>query len=419
MTGNLRFIWAFLAILLPNTLFSQYQWNESTNIHGENNMSIELIGEGYSNSTALTNAFFFGFVNGRFVDEDEKDIMLNRSWNNNRIGQDATYGIRFSHKLSDSSFISQWHIGIAERFHIDGLLSQEALELALYGNKRFAGETVDLSNVNLRYQRWKEIQFGAQKSLNSNWTVGLQAAWLIGDQNLDFQTNSASLYTSRIGDELQLLGDFYLHQSDTNELGPHAINGMGASVGLWARRNFTFFETAQSGWIQLGVSDLGFIQWNNESVRYDGDTLYVYEGTLIDRILDFEEENVNGIDGDSLLEIFSPDAKNGSYTTYTPANIALTAFQQFEKFEVAASLRYRLEASYFPQVFAQSFYYLNKWKVGGSIGFGGYAPFELGIGAQYELKHWHFSAGTRNLEGLVAWKQFGGASAYAQIGYFF
>jgi len=415
-----QFLFVAIALILPYGVSAQFLWNEHTQLIGDHNMAVEAIGEGYSNSNALTNAFFFGFVNGRFVNESEKDIMLNRSARTNRFGQDATYGLRFTHKLGDESFIQQWHVGIAERFHIDGRLSDEALELALYGNKRFAGETVDLNDINLRFQRWKELQLGAQKRLNENWVVGAQAAWLLGDQNVDFATETANLYTAPLGNELQVSGDFFLHQSDTNKLGPHALNGMGASIGLWAQRSFTLFDKAKSGYVQVAASDIGAIWWNKESVRYDGDTLYVFEGVLVDRILDFEDEDIDVIDGDSLINIFAPDAENGSYTTLVPINIEARIVQVFETFEASAGIRYRTSASYFPQLFTSGYYYLSNWKLGGTMAFGGYAPFELGIGAQYTLKdQWSFSLGTRNLEGLIAWKRFGGSSAYVQIGYFF
>ena len=415
-----RFLFVAIALILPYGALAQFLWNEHTQVIGDHKMAVEAIGEGYSNSNALTNAFFFGFVNGRFVDESEKDIMLNRSSRTNRFGQDATYGLRFTHKLSQESFIQQWHVGVAERFHIDGRLSDEALELALYGNKRFAGETVDLNDINLRFQRWKELQFGAQKRLNENWKVGAQAAWLLGDQNVEFATETASLYTSPLGDELQVTGDFFLHQSDTNKLGPHAINGMGASMGVWAQRSLKLFDQAESGYIQFSVSDLGAIWWNKESVRYDGDTLYVYEGILVDRILDVNDGNVDIIDGDSIIDIFAQDARNDRYSTLVPATIEVKVAQGFENFGVLAGIRYRTSASYFPQAFMGGSYYLGNWALKGTMAFGGYAPFELGIGAQYVLKNqWIFSLGTRNLEGLAAWKYFGGSSAYMQIGYYF
>ena len=90
MVNRNRFIGALFVFMLPSILLGQQLWNTHTTLKDSSSMSLEVIAEGYSNSNALTNAFFFGFVNGRFVNDDEKDIIQNRSWSTNRFGQDAS-----------------------------------------------------------------------------------------------------------------------------------------------------------------------------------------------------------------------------------------------------------------------------------------------------------------------------------------
>ncbi len=403
-----------ISISIVGSATAQQLWQSTVQTPDSFKVGINVLGEGLSNSNAITNAFFFGFVNGRFVSDGEKEKIMDRAKGLNRFGNDGTYGVQVT---LPGKCVKHHTFGVAERYHADGQLSNEALELTLYGNKRFAGEEINMDDTRLRYIRWKEIRYGFVADLSGGYSAGVSVAGIWGDQNVNISTDYARLYTSLTGEQIRLNGTLLLQQSDTAQPGPHAFNGIGFGVSGFIRKELKSAK-ATSGFLQLEVQDAGAIYWNNNSVQYPVDTLYVYNGTEIDRILDLQDSEIDPLTPDSIADLITPESTNGRYHTLLPATVQLSLHQDFANYDAVVGMNHRFFASYSPFFFTRIRYKTGNWRLGGNAGLGGYGTWQLGIEAAYEAEHYQIMAGTRNLEGIALWQTMGGTSAFVSLTFF-
>lgn len=412
-----NWIFLFISMICSEFVFGQSNSYSPIALQDSNHFFIRVNGEGFSNSNAITNAFLFGFVNGRFVSDDEKQLMLDRSRSTILTGMDASYGVRFGWKSKKSDGI-QFEAGVAEKYHIDATLTQDAMELALYGNRPFAGEEANLDDMRLRYSRWQDIHIGFANMSKSRWNYGVNIHGIIGNQNLDISTDYARLYTAENGAQLQLNGSIRGDQSDTARTAPYQMNGWGMGVSGFVQLNLKVNEKVEEGWLRLELNDFGFVRWTDKSARYAVDTIYYYEGTYIEDIFTAESD-LNPLTPDSIFNQLTQSSFNGKYATYLPASVQLSLFQSFEKYDVWAGANYRINASYSTYFFTRVRYKWEHFRLGGLVGVGGYGTFNLGLDAAYVADKWQVELGTRNLEGLALWQHFGGTSGYVGITRFF
>ena len=413
-----NWILLFSGIIISDLVIGQSNSYSPVAILDSQSVFIQAFSEGFSNSTSITNSFFFGFGNGRYVTDDEKQKMLDRAKSTVLSGMDANYGLKFGWKPKKFKTI-QLEAGVAEKYHIDATLTKDAIEMALYGNKGFAGEEANLDNMRIRYTRWQDAHIGfAMLDNTRRWNYGVSIHGLFGNQNFDVSTDYARLYTSETGTQLQLNGSITGNQSDTSRQETYELNGWGLGVSGFVQLNLKLNEKAEEGWIRLELNDFGYINWSDRSSRYKVDTLYYYEGTYVEDIFT-ADSNLVALTPDSIFNDLTAGSYNGTYTTFLPASIQLSLFQSFEKYDVWVGANYKIAASYNPYFFTRVRYKWEHFRVGGLVGVGGYGTFNLGLDAAYQAKNWQIQIGTRNLEGLALWQYFGGTSAYAGITRFF
>ena len=170
------------------------------------------------------------------------------------------------------------------------------------------------------------------------------------------------------------------------------------------------------GFLRLEIHDLGFIRWNDKSLKYISDTTYRFEGIEIDNIFTLED-SILQLTLDSSSNDYVPLFNQGSYATFLPTTLHLSLFQKKNnEWFFTVGIISRIFANYTPYIYAKPGYILkDKYIFTSTLAYGGYGRFHFGLGAQVKFKGFNISAGANNLEGFVFPKHFGGNSAYVSV----
>lgn len=165
-------------------------------------------------------------------------------------------------------------------------------ELVMFGNKRFAGTTADLSNSRLFLCDYQKISLGATFRLSSETGVSFASFHLSpikGQRYIEIETASTWFYTAETGEMLSMQAQAIGFCSDQSKRRNQDFAGNGFAVGGM----LYFYNNESDFWVYTSASDLGFIDWKHKSSRTYVDTLFNFTGLYIDNILSFDSSQLN------------------------------------------------------------------------------------------------------------------------------
>ena len=377
-----------------------------------------IIGDFSFNSTALTTQFVSKFYNGDYIDRESKDAIMGRSRNKNRIGAEANYGFFVAVKLDSVMHKKNVHffLSLHDRYHFDTRYSDDLFKVGFYGNAPFAGKTANLSDFNLTYLHYQQLQLGFfSKQSDSTARFGVAFSFLKGQQYLAILAKKAELYTSEDGQYIDFNTSLQAAQSDTAHKGMSAFNGYGGSVDVFVEAPFnTRFGKSKIG---LSVTDIGVIRYNKSSLYLNQDSLFHYTGFTIHNIYDLQDSAFAHTTTDSVKNKIAPFKKQ--YVSVTlPATLNLYFQTDFGKhFHLTEGVKYIYNANYNFMVYAKgSFYINNNLMLSASFGYGGYGRFNYGLGLFAHVgKGVFIYAGSNNIEGYIAQNQASGMGGYISL----
>jgi hypothetical protein len=288
--------------LLPDSAVDQPgSWNHSIQV------------EAWADQSANTvdNEMLLGLIQGGFLDRDLRQRNLDGMQERNSFGYDL--GARISWTGADSLFgKARWRpmVSAAYREVLGARFTKDVFALAFFGNAAYEDSAAALggsAHTNMRYQT---LGFGiADRDSRSYLRVDFVNGQSINASDLV----TADVYTGVDGRilEAEIAGEYWNSDTAGNAIG--ASNGIGLAVsGRW------------STWIHgdgrplefsLGVDDLGFVQWNERSVRLEKDSLIAFEGLFVDDLFDLD--GVLG-SGEQLLDTFGLRYTTGAFRTLLP-----------------------------------------------------------------------------------------------------
>ncbi|MFH1319506.1 MAG: DUF5723 family protein [Bacteroidota bacterium] len=180
-------------------------------------------------------------------------------------------------------------------------------------------------------------------------------------------------------------------------------------------------RTVWNGYFRFEINDLGFIRWNDRSLKYNFDTTYNFQGIVIKNFSELED-SIMQLFSDSVSESFDSAETTGCYTTILPTLFHFSFFQQKNnRVFFTVGTQFRLLANYNPYFYVKAGRNIfakgggNKCFLSATLGYGGYGKINFGIGLQAAFKAFHISIGSNNLEGFILPEYFGGNSAYIGI----
>lgn len=389
--------------LHPALIFAQL---DST-LHHE----VEVRGEGYFNSDAITNQFFKTLWTGGFIDDPMKERVLKRGGYISRWGADLSTGVNWSYNpdtLWGKTGLGM-HAEINDRFHANGIFSEDLFRVAFYGNAGFAGALADLGNFRVNVLRYQQFQFGLDWDADSSRRAhGFSLSFLKGERHYQLDVKRGDLFTAADGTFIELDTKLQSFQSDTSKKGLLAFNGAGVSADMyWEFPYITWFH---GGVLAISVYDLGFIAWNSRSMNHQLDTFLHFDGVEVNNLFDLQEGTFPQTDPDSLWNN-NMHYRTGGYITWLPAILSITATTYYgKKFIVEKGINYRFNANARPFYFGSfSWNICPRFMSGINVSYGGYGRFNAGLEMELRLaRRYKINLHSFYISGLAASAKFAG-----------
>lgn len=382
-----------------------------------NGYSVGAYGRYQVGTNAITSNLLFNVYNGNALPRNQRERVSNYLTKKNRVGVDLDYGI-FAKHIPDSTKGVGWFLNIADRTHAHGTYSKDLLDLLMFGNAMFAGETADFSNLRLSFLGYKQFEIGIIKQVSTStgkWNIGFGASLLTGNQNLDVSIEDASLYTDADGEYLDGNISGQMNSSSLSSGQYFDANGLGFSA------SFAVGYEAEKFGVSLQGDDLGFVSWNQHLKRTEISSTFRFEGVELD--LFTSGGGFDAIDLDSIADDFTTEKEGKQYTSTLAGRIRIEGYYNLnqENWKLYAGVQYRIAPSYFPYIFVGTSSPLPKgFFIDGRFAYGGFGSWHVGLEVKKRFANvFEIRLGTNNLEGYVL-PMFGTSqSAYVSFAGFF
>lgn len=383
-------------ILLLWTTPSLAQFSEPTYQDWDSGYQLGLYGRAQLGSNGISTGLVWDAYQGKHLDRKKREAASNRSRKNNPLGLDLDYGLFVKH-LPDSAKGLGWFVNMAARTHANGSYSQDMLDMALFGNAMFAGETAELGNLKANYMDYRQFGVGILKQVKRDavtWNLGFGVSLLTGNRNFSLRVNDAQLYTDPAGELLE--GEVHGSVASSALSGGTYIdaNGLGFSASLHAE------VRARKFGILLSADDLGMIRWNRELQQSALDTAFVFEGVELDLF-----SGTISPEGDSIINGLITEEDATPRTVATPGRIRLEGYYALNdrSWQLYAGLQYRFTPSYLPYAYIGTRSRIGAgFALDGRFAYGGFGSWHIGF--QVEKRFGNrvlVRVGTANLEGFI------------------
>lgn len=399
--------------------------NESQYFHFKNagrDRNIQLQTTFMGGSSGIHSKFFQTFLTGQFIDNDMKSSVSNQlDFRANTIGFDWNTEISYTN-INDTSLGKNWgmHFAIKNRMFGDVKFDKSLFDLIFYGNAPFVNQTVDLRSTSAELTLYQQFELGVVKTHYQNdeyHQFGLSISFLNGNSRLSANSNLLQIFTEQNGNYIDLSGDINLFRTLPEYSYFLSNNGSGFSVDVCYNG-----KIGKSHYLNLGITDLGFIGWQRPQDFVTIDSSLHYSGVDFSNILTSTGNEFQNF-LDTINEQYIDYRKNILGVRSVPFNFSFNYTNEvvINKLYLSAGLNFRNLSSYTPYIYAKGAYYIIPSIVTAiSVGYGGFAKFNVGLDLGFHFgKGWQVVLATKNLESIVP-NTFGrGASLSFQFNKFF
>lgn len=393
--------------------FAQYN-SEFLNFE-KTGRSISINGEYELGSNGIYNSLLNKFIYGGYINKKIKDASNDHMKNLNVMGANINYDMSvFFGRNSKYSYL----IGIKDQIIFNSSFTKDFYQLMFYGNKPYLNETKNLAGSSINSLRFQELKLGfIWHKIDTTAKVGVSVSILKGQQLFYIKAKEgSSLYTNSDGTELVFNSDFDMALSDTNNRkNPFAYTGIGASADI-------FFETPYKSKIGKGsvltvnANNIGFLHWFDNSVQYNSDSTFRFDGYKVDNLLDLKDTTLAAINRDSIIKN-TTNARKESFNVNIPTNLLIINKIRFtNKFVLGTGFRYLFNSNFKPYFFADAEYQLTS-KITGvlHVAYGGYSKLNVGLAFSYNSPAWFFKIGSNSLQGYISPSNTYGQGAFISI----
>ena len=245
-----------------------------------------------------------------FLDAKEKSNIIDALKAENNIAFESNNTFLYQNKKG-------WELSLSNHIGAYATYSKSLVELSLLGNTPFKGENLKLDPIDITAFNYSQLDFSYQWSKKIQTSVGL----LLGHHFLDATVNEARFYTDPQAAFINYQVDYEAHFTDTTDLlqKPFSNNGYGAVFGM------SYKDSISNGEIELSISDLGFIRWNDKTSNMHIESQYEFEGINVDDFISFSDSIIRN-EIDSLQSDLQSNIKE-SYTWQLPTRFRLSINQ--------------------------------------------------------------------------------------------
>lgn len=417
-------------ILLPGLFFittigsASAQWNDAI---VDNNLPSKVTIGAYGNadyaSNAITSKFAYNFIKGSYLDSTLKNSVSSKLQKENRLGYELNYGLYavVAHDTIRHKRVFNFFFALRHKDYFNASFTNDDFNLAFGGNASYAGKTAIISPLVTNSLIYQQAEIGLVcTNFGGGAQFGVGFSFLAGQQYMGFNASSASLYTDTYGQSLLLNSNAQFWQSDTSKGYLTRLNGTGASMDVYFSAPYLLGKRKKKGVISVSVTDIGFIWWNKNSLSYQKDTAYSYNGITINSISDLQNANFNSLSKDSLKNKYFLLKKGGFYAPIPTQLKINTNTALCQKFHLQLGYWYLFNANDIGYIYAQGDkYFSHNWILSLQAGYGDYNGINGALLLSKQFKCSKLSIAVNHLQGIAVPAQYGGAGAYAEYTYSF
>lgn len=387
-------------------------FNEGFRPNAGNRVNIDFDYAANSNVAPMQMVYalvFKGPISNKLKDRADSRIKNNIKFED-YMNTGATYRHHF--KKWDGTVILGWH----HRQSRIVFAPKQAFELAFYGNARFEGDTVSLTNINVQNHIYNALTLGISKTIDYGtyqMEFGVAGSFLHGVNNQMINTGESWVYTAPDADSIVFNYDLTLNSARDGFVEFKQLNGAGASG------DFHLAFSNNDKWkISLDLMDVGYMTYRKAPLNYSAVKTATFKGVVIPDLVNFSSQTFDTLNLDSTLRTNLPSKSNNKYSVFMPFSAQLVFSKPLmnNRLVLNVGLLYRYMPQYYVYGYAKVNYFIKPDMVfSASAGAGGYSLFNLGVDFSKSWKYFDFTIGTNNLLGLVAPTHMPGASVYLRL----
>ncbi|NOQ74011.1 MAG: hypothetical protein GQ574_18540 [Crocinitomix sp.] len=337
----------------------------------------------YYSSNAFNNALLDKFLFGGAITTDIKDQVTNGLKRVNSFGAEAEQSIE--HYNASINPIGNPKFGFMASFSdnhfVSANLSSDLFHTIFYGNADRIEDTLDFSFSHVQYMHFQKIGFGV---FDKNTLSSIRINYVSGSKQTQARLSNSYMYSADDSIAVMLQGAGFR----TDLTSPYfAMQGHGFAIDL----NYNFmFETKKgnSQIINLKISNLGLIAWNNQTNNFSIDSLSNYTGfdikDFINQPEDAPSKEYNFIDTLGLHQ------EKGSIVSTLPIEFAIQKMPMRncdKKLQAILGFKAILTSDYFPYLFGGVYYApTDNFSASTRLSYGGFGGLQWGIDANFWVK---------------------------------
>lgn len=245
--------------------------------------------------------------------------------------------------------IKSWYatLDIAQRNDLIFHANKDLFTFLKRGNTPYLGKTMDIGDIGFRVNMYDEFAFGLSKKINSKWTVGGRAKFLLGIANVSMVNSNISIKSAEDASTLRLhskqdirisapvtfnyvTDGKYINwddfDADVDDFSASMVlNTKNPGFALDLGAEYQFNEKLK---FYASLVDLGFIRWGAKNYRFTQNTTFDWQGADLSNSIKPEDPSIDDVFDDlidSLKDNFRLVEGQGAYTTMLRSKLYLGA----------------------------------------------------------------------------------------------
>jgi hypothetical protein len=382
-----------------------------------------------SNINFETNAINGSFINellfNGYINDQVKDNVLSINKDRHIVNFTFNNSIKYTEPLNNGFSLN---LSISDVNNLNTTFNNDLLRLILKGNYESQNELLEFNQTRVRANRYQQLKLFLDYKRDDS-SIGLGLSYIQGNHHLTLTSNRGSLFTSYLGESLDLDYDINAYITDTSSFSPFNNNGNGIAIDLAG--SISMFNRK----FNIYLMNLGFILWNNKSSNIYVDSSFTFNGIEIDNLFEFNDsilEASNIIDDyDNLVNEnkrfksylssdigvrISKKVKNDKFGMITyGVNTKWQPYLDDKKLSFKKIRQGFVESNYKPFYYVETEIITKKYSLLPKIAYGGYTNnLNLNLGVKFKRKI-SVILGTQHLEYLFTKKNSRGFGLYIKL----
>lgn len=357
---------------------------------------VSLKGFGDYSASAIQNTITTKFIRGGFIDATMKDNSMVRHSAINRAGGVGVGEISFRNYDKHLFKNKEWGFEVKAGANYFGgaLYGKDLFGLAMYGNERYVGDTIQMSGMNASFVGMQKIGFGLfDTKTKSGITLNLYN--ISTRAKADFR--DLEIIQSEDGQDVTVIMDGEVTIPNSSSFN----QGFGVGIDADFRIPITWYKD-RTAYMQFLAQNVGFGYMYTPQLQYHVDTTFTFSGFRFDQIMG--DNNILN-DSTNILDTLGIRSSEVTQGFLLPGFLQVSKMVDKNSDQIIQSffgVRIYPSLIYAPFAFAGIDGRISEnIHAGMNLSYGGFAGFKMGIYGQFDWNKLALGVGSDNLLGSV------------------